>query len=42
MLKAIVVEDKEDIARDREGEKNMCDGTRSGTEKVTTATINMR
>ena len=41
MLKDLVVEDNEDVVRDSEDEKNICNGTSSGTEEMTTTTINM-
>ena len=41
MLKDLVVEDKEGIVRNSEGEKNICNGISSGREEVTTTTINM-
>ena len=41
LLKDLVVKDEEDVLRDSEGEKNICNGVSSGTEEVTTTTINM-
>ena len=38
---SLVVEDKEDVVRDSEGEKNICNGISSCTEEVKTTTINM-
>ena len=36
MLKGVVVEDKENVVSDSEGEKNICNGISSGTEQVAT------
>ena len=36
MLKGLVVEDKENVVSDSEGEKNICNGISSGTEQVAT------
>ena len=41
LLKDLVVKDEEDVLRDSEGEKKICNGVSSGTEEVTTTTINM-
>lgn len=41
IFKDLVVEDKEDAVRDSEGEKNICNSMRSGTEEAITTTINM-
>ena len=41
ILKELVVEDKQDVVRGKEGEKNICNSISYGTEEATTTTINM-
>ena len=41
ILKELVVEDKQDVVRGKEGEKNICNSISYGTEEATTTTITM-
>ena len=41
ILKELVVEDKQDVVRGKESEKNICNSISYGTEEAATTTINM-